>query len=84
MPWTNCPECDSIRGCVAGAWAILVADHDLPPSRELHDQDPAEYHRISRDLEAAYQRIGPGDHDLPERVAAEYLTPSVPTQGVLL
>ena len=85
MPWTPCAGDGTIRGCVAGAWDLLVEAGDLPTSfGMLHRRDPVEYHRTKRDLEAAYQRLGRGDHDLPARVAAEFTTPSAPTQGVLL
>ena len=88
--WTPCPECPSdptIRGCVWGAWDRLIEAGALPPSRRaLHDRDPARYHAIKRELEAAWSRLADkSDGDgLPERVAAEFTTPSVPTQGVLL
>lgn len=89
MPWTPCPDCPTdgtIRGCVWGAWDVLAQARELPQAHGLHHADPVEYHRIKRELEAAWSRMADKSdgETAPDRVAAEYLNPSVPTQGVLL
>lgn len=72
----------TIRGCTWGAWRRLADAGQLPAPGRTLAAAPDEYDRIEADLEAAYQRIDQ-DPD-PDRIAAEYLTPTAPTQGRLL
>ena len=81
----DCPECTGVRGCVWGAMRLL-ADAGLVPEIS-HRLDPAAWHRVEREVEAAYQRVVARDgHDpsaQPEATAEEWRTPREPTQPAL-